>query len=111
MRRLALPMGKALVGESRDVVAHRAHGSATAEPSAEEWQFTDARTAQYAAVMGHYVPQPLDVRVIYVNVEFVAGAWKKVCPNIEIVTSPGTHESPDLVSVAQHLRMRLRPVE
>jgi oxalate---CoA ligase len=81
----------------------------SSEPTAEEWQFTDARTAKYATAMASYVPKPLAVRVIYVKVEFNVGAWERISPTIEVVNSPGTHEAPDLTNVAEHLKIRLQP--
>jgi len=69
----------------------------------------DARTSRYATVMSNYRPKLLDVPVLYVRVEFSAGAWRRVSPNLEVITSPGTHEFPDLASVAAHLKERLQP--
>ena len=40
--------------------------------------FADARTARYAATMSNYNPKPLDVRVIYISVDFGPGKWARV---------------------------------
>ena len=69
--------------------------------------FTDARTSRYAAAMSNYVPQPLAVRVVYVKVDFGKGAWRQISPDLEEVTSPGTHEFIDFANVAEHLKARL----
>jgi acyl-CoA synthetase (AMP-forming)/AMP-acid ligase II/acyl carrier protein len=68
----------------------------------------DARTSRYAAAMSNYRPNPLDVPVLYVKVDFGIGAWRRVSPNLEVITSPGTHEYPDLSNVAEHLKVRLQ---
>lgn len=68
----------------------------------------DARTSRYATVMANYRPKLLDVPVLYVRVDFSAGAWRRVSPNLEVIKSPGTHEFPDLASVAAHLKERLQ---
>ena len=68
----------------------------------------DARTSRYAAAMSNYRPNPLDVSITYIKVDFGKGAWRRISPNIEVVTSPGTHEFPDLASVADHLKVRLQ---
>jgi oxalate---CoA ligase len=68
----------------------------------------DARTSRYAASMSNYRPNPLDVPITYIKVDFGKGAWRRISPNIEVVTSPGTHEFPDLASVADHLKVRLQ---
>jgi acyl-CoA synthetase (AMP-forming)/AMP-acid ligase II len=70
-------------------------------------QFTDARTSRYAAAMSNYLPTPLAVRIVYVKVDFGIGAWRRLSPDVEVVTSPGTHEFIDFADVAEHLRMRL----
>ena len=67
----------------------------------------DARTSKYATVMSNYCPKPLDVPVLYVKVDFGIGAWRRVSPDLEVITSPGTHEFPDIASIAEHLKQRL----
>ena len=84
-------------------------GEQSKESSFQEWQFTDVRSAQYALAMSNYTPNPLAVRVIYVKVEFDAGAWRRISRDLEVVELPGTHEFPDYASVAEHLRNRLQP--
>ena len=69
------------------------------------------RTSAYALAMSNYIPKPLAVRVIYVKVDFGIGAWRRITPDIEIVKSPGTHEFPDMASVAGHLKARLQPTK
>ena len=68
----------------------------------------DVRTATYATAMSHYVPKPLAVPLTYVKVDFGIGAWRRITPDIEVVTSPGTHEFPDIASFAEHLKARLK---
>jgi thioesterase domain-containing protein/acyl carrier protein len=68
----------------------------------------DSRTSRYAAAMSNYLPKPLAVQVIYVKVDFGIGAWRRVSPNLDVITSPGTHEYPDLSNVAEHLKVRLQ---
>jgi oxalate---CoA ligase len=68
----------------------------------------DVRTSKYATVMSYYVPKPLAVPVTYVKVDFGVGAWRRIAPDLEVVTSPGTHELPDIASVAEHLKVRLK---
>ncbi len=70
-------------------------------------KFTDARTSRYAAAMSHYVPRPMPVRIFYIKVDFGAGAWRQVSPDLEVVKSSGTHEFIDYVEVAKHLKGRL----
>jgi acyl-CoA synthetase (AMP-forming)/AMP-acid ligase II/acyl carrier protein len=69
----------------------------------------DARTSRYAAAMSNYRPKPLSVPVTYVKVDFGIGAWRRVSPDLEVVTSPGTHEYPDFSRVAEHLKVSLQP--
>ena len=69
--------------------------------------FEDARTSRYAAAMSTYRPQPLAVRMTYISLDFGVGAWRRICPDLEVVRSPGTHEFPDMASIAEHLRERL----
>jgi hypothetical protein len=64
-------------------------------------------TEKYCFVMANYVPKPLNVKVIYIDVDFGVGAWRRISPNIEIIKSTGTHTEPDIPALANHLRSGL----
>ena len=50
--------------------------------------------------MSNYNPKPLDVRVIYISVDFGPGKWARVSQDLEVVKSPGTHYQLDIPYIA-----------
>lgn len=87
----------------KQIRAAKNTGARSGGMSFTEWQFKDSRTRSYAAAMANYVPRPLDVPVTYVKIDFDAGNWHRISPHLKVVESPGTHEFPDMDSVAKHL--------
>ena len=69
--------------------------------------FADARTARYSTIMSKYDPKPLDMRVIYISVDFGPGKWKRVSENLEAVKSTGTHYVLDIPHIASVLSAHL----
>jgi acyl-CoA synthetase (AMP-forming)/AMP-acid ligase II/thioesterase domain-containing protein len=91
----------------KQIRAEQSAGMRSGGVNFTEWQFRDARTKSYATAMANYVPRPLDVPVTYVKIDFNAGNWRRVNPDLKVVESPGTHEFPDMDIVAEHLRANL----
>jgi oxalate---CoA ligase len=64
----------------------------------------EAPEPRYAYAMSNYFPKPLAVRVVHISVDFSAGAWKRVSPDLEIIKSPGHHYQFDLPDIVQRVR-------
>ena len=70
-------------------------------------EFSNPRSAKYAAAMSNYRPKPLAVPVVYVSVDYVIGAWKRISPNFETIKVPGDHRVLDLPKIAEVLSARI----
>ena len=67
----------------------------------------DDKFTRITAALSNYSPRPLAVRVAYIKVDYGAGVWRRLSPDLEIIKSPGDHYHPDFADVAKHLKVIL----
>jgi acyl-CoA synthetase (AMP-forming)/AMP-acid ligase II len=80
------------------------HGSVPTSPLG---RFADAGSVAYAAAMSNYFPRPLDVRVVYISIDYGIGAWRRITADIESFKLPGTHYHLEFPKIADVLNMYL----
>lgn len=106
-----------LISRSKNTARVESERGSTAPAVVDRWSgepifglsLKDARTSRYAAAMSLYVPQPLDIRTVYIQVDYGVGAWGRISNDLEVIKSSGTHEFPDFAEIAEHMRVRLQP--